>query len=110
MGVPPRAGGDSERRWKDSATMSDKTGTGLLVSVRGADEVPAALEGGADLIDVKEPARGPLGMAEAEVVAAVLDRVDARVPVSAALGEWSPNAITQAHWLLELKLSYVKWG
>jgi uncharacterized protein (UPF0264 family) len=90
--------------------MSDATRTGLLVSVRSAEEADAALSGGADLIDVKEPARGPLGVAEAEVVAAVVDRVAGRVPVSAALGEWSPNAITEAHWHLELKLDYVKWG
>src|SRR3954467_10787131 len=84
--------------------------TGLLISVRNADEVDAALDGGADLIDVKEPAKGPLGMAEAEVVAAIVNKVKGRVPVSAALGEWSPNAITEAHWHLELKLNYVKWG
>jgi len=88
--------------------MSGKTG--LLVSVRSADEVDAALSGGADLIDVKEPAKGPLGPAEAEVAAAVIARVKNRVPVSAALGEWSPNAITDAHWHLELKINYVKWG
>jgi uncharacterized protein (UPF0264 family) len=83
---------------------------GLLVSVRSADEVAAALDGGADLIDVKEPAKGPLAPAEAEVVAAVVDAVDGQVPVSAALGEWTPNAITAAHWHLELPLQYVKWG
>ncbi len=86
------------------------TKTGLLVSVRSADEVAAALAGGADLIDVKEPAKGPLAPAEAEVVAAVVSAVKGKVPVSAALGEWSPNAITDAHWHLELKLDYVKWG
>lgn len=86
------------------------TTPGLLVSVRSADEVAAALEGGADLIDVKEPMKGPLAPAEAEVVAAVIDAVDGRVSVSAALGEWSPNAITEAHWHLELPLQYVKWG
>lgn len=86
------------------------TTPGLLVSVRSANEVAAALEGGADLIDVKEPAKGPLAAAEAEVVASVIDAVDARVSVSAALGEWSPNAITEAHWHLELPLQYVKWG
>ncbi|MDB5308064.1 MAG: hypothetical protein JWO38_2266 [Gemmataceae bacterium] len=90
--------------------MSDATRTGLLVSVRSADEADAALAGGADLIDVKEPTKGPLGMAEAEVVAGVVDRVRGRAPVSAALGEWSANAITEAHWHLELKLDYVKWG
>lgn len=86
------------------------TKTGLLVSVRSADEVAAALAGGADLIDVKEPAKGSLGPAEAEVVAAVIDAVKGKVPVSAALGEWSPNALTEAHWHMELKLNYVKWG
>ncbi|MBY0461032.1 MAG: (5-formylfuran-3-yl)methyl phosphate synthase [Gemmataceae bacterium] len=83
---------------------------GLLISVRSAAEVAAALDGGADVIDVKEPLKGPLAPAEAEVVAAVVDAVDGRVPVSAALGEWSPNAITEAHWHLELPLQYVKWG
>ncbi|MCS7020989.1 MAG: (5-formylfuran-3-yl)methyl phosphate synthase [Gemmataceae bacterium] len=82
----------------------------LLVSVRRADEVAAALAGGADLIDVKEPARGALGAAEAEVVAAVLEAVAGRVPVSAALGEWSEHALVHAHWHLELPLRYVKWG
>ena len=86
------------------------TTPGLLISVRSAAEVAAALDGGADLIDVKEPAKGPLAPAEAEVVASVIDVVDARVSVSAALGEWSPNAITEAHWHLELPLQYVKWG
>jgi uncharacterized protein (UPF0264 family) len=86
------------------------TTPGLLVSVRSADEVAAALAGGADLVDVKEPAKGPLAPAEAEVVAAVIDAVDGQVPVSAALGEWAPNAITEAHWHLELPLQYVKWG
>ena len=86
------------------------TKTGLLVSVRSADEVAAALAGGADLIDVKEPAKGALGPAEAEVVAAVIDAVKGKVPVRAALGEWSPNAMTEAHWHMELKLNYVKWG
>jgi uncharacterized protein (UPF0264 family) len=86
------------------------TKTGLLVSVRSADEVAAALAGGADLIDVKEPTKGALGPAEAEVVASVIDAVKGKVPVSAALGEWSPNAMTEAHWHMELKLNYVKWG
>lgn len=90
--------------------MSDKSQPGLLVSVRSADEVEAALAGGADLIDVKEPSRGAMGIAEAEVVAAVVQKVRGKVPVSAALGEWSANALTEAHWHLELKLNYVKWG
>ena len=49
-------------------TKAKVGGTGLLVSVRSAEEAITAVKAGADLIDVKEPARGPLGMAEAEVV------------------------------------------
>src|SRR5260370_41937993 len=60
---------------------------GLLVSVRDAMEVGPALEGGADLIDVKEPNHGSLGCASAPVREEVVDVVAGRVPVSAALGE-----------------------
>ena len=82
----------------------------LLVSVRSPDEAAAALSGGAGLIDVKDPSRGPLGAAHHETVAAVLAAVNGAVPVSAALGEWTPNATTEAHWHLQLPLTYLKWG
>ena len=66
--------------------------------------------GGADLIDVKEPAKGPLGAGRGGSRRGRDCRGQRPEPVSAALGEWSPNAITEAHWHLELKLNYVKWG
>ena len=84
---------------------------GLLVSVRSADEVEAALAGGAYLIDVKEPSEGrrsPRPRPKWSPPSSPRSR--GKMPVSAALGEWSPNAITEAHWHLELKLNYVKWG
>lgn len=83
---------------------------GLLVSVTSAEEATAAVQAGVDLIDVKDPARGPLGVAHHETASAVLAAVGGAVPVSAALGEWTPNAITEAHWHLKLPLAYVKWG
>jgi uncharacterized protein (UPF0264 family) len=60
---------------------------GLLVSVRSATEALAALAGGADVIDVKEPNHGSLGAADDDTIAAVVKAVGGRVPVSAALGE-----------------------
>lgn len=84
--------------------------TQLLVSVRSPDEAAAAVKAGADLIDVKEPGKGSLAPAEAEVVAAVIEVVDGAVPVSAALGDWAANAVVEAHWHLQLPLDYVKWG
>jgi (5-formylfuran-3-yl)methyl phosphate synthase len=59
----------------------------LLVSVRSAEEARAAVEGGAAVIDVKEPDRGPLGRASAETWRAVREAVPPGIPVSVALGE-----------------------
>ncbi len=60
---------------------------GLLVSVRTAAEALTALAGGADVIDVKEPDRGPLGRADDETISAVVQAVNGRAPVTAAMGE-----------------------
>jgi len=59
----------------------------LLVSVRSAAEAVEALEGGADIIDIKEPGEGSLGEAPAAARQAVVEAVDGQAPVSAALGE-----------------------
>jgi uncharacterized protein (UPF0264 family) len=64
-----------------------RTPSGLLVSVRGVEEALAALEGGADVIDVKEPRLGSLGRAANVVLADVVERVAGQRPVSAACGE-----------------------
>jgi uncharacterized protein (UPF0264 family) len=78
----------------------------LLVSVRSPDEAEAALAGGAALIDVKEPAHGSLGCAGTEAIAAVVQRVAGRRPVSAALGELGEVSADVA----VPGLAYVKWG
>ncbi len=59
----------------------------LLVSVRSAEEARRAVAGGADVIDVKEPARGALGRADAAVWRAARAAVPREIPVSVALGE-----------------------
>ena len=59
----------------------------LLVSVRSAAEALAALAGGADVIDTKEPNHGSLGPADDETISDVVRAVAGRAPVSAALGE-----------------------
>src|SRR5947209_7656121 len=82
--------------------------SGLLVSVRNAAEAVRALEGGAALIDVKEPLHGSLGRAADAVIQEVMRAVGAARPVSAALGEWLDAASTEADALPGL--SYIKWG
>lgn len=59
----------------------------LLVSVRDASEAIAALEGGADVIDAKEPSRGALGAVDASELRAIVRAVRGERPVSAALGD-----------------------
>ena len=61
--------------------------TGLLVSVRSRLEAEIALAGGADLIDVKEPANGPLGRAETKACHDIGNCISGRAPLSLALGE-----------------------
>lgn len=61
--------------------------TGLLVSVRNAEEAQAALDAAVDIVDVKEPSRGSLGRADFEAIADIRNRVAGRVPLSVALGE-----------------------
>jgi uncharacterized protein (UPF0264 family) len=58
-----------------------------LVSVRSAEEALAALAGGADLIDVKEPKLGSLGAATSQVWQEVAAAIGTARPLSAALGE-----------------------
>jgi uncharacterized protein (UPF0264 family) len=59
----------------------------LLVSVRSAAEVGAAVAGGADIVDAKEPAAGSLGAVSGRVLREIALSVPAGVPLSIALGE-----------------------
>ena len=77
----------------------------LLVSVRNAEEALSAIRGGADIVDIKEPANGSLGRASLENLTAIATclrdaMADAGrsgaepVPLSIALGEveeWSSS-------------------
>ena len=63
-------------------------GPGLLVSVRSLEEAHAAVDGGCVVLDLKEPSRGPLGMADPEVIHEVADWGRSRgVATSMAMGE-----------------------
>jgi (5-formylfuran-3-yl)methyl phosphate synthase len=59
----------------------------LLVSVTDADEARVAVEGGVDIVDVKNPAEGSLGAPGPGVIERVRDVVPPERPVSAAIGD-----------------------
>lgn len=84
--------------------------TRLLVSVRSYEEAADALEGGAQLIDVKDPTAGSLGAASPEVMADVVRLVNDRVEVSAALGELSQGQPAVRAALVPSGVRYIKYG
>lgn len=59
----------------------------LLVSVRSPAEAADAIAGGADVIDIKEPAAGSLGPATAETCCRIAEIVGDRAPWTMACGE-----------------------
>ena len=59
----------------------------LLVSVVSAAEARAALVGGADIIDIKDPREGALGAPSPGTLAEVVATIDGAAPVSVALGD-----------------------
>ena len=87
----------------------------LLVSVRNVDEARAALAGGSQILDIKEPTRGSLGMgsiaAIREIIAlSKMEQETNSVPVSAALGETVDWLDTGSVPSLPVGLEYAKLG
>lgn len=75
------------RRSRSLWETTKKGRTSLLVSVRNVAEARAAYEGGAAVIDIKEPRAGALGAASGSTIAEIVAFIDGRRPVTAALGE-----------------------
>jgi uncharacterized protein (UPF0264 family) len=66
--------------------------TKFLTSVRDADEAQAVLAAGADIVDLKEPAKGALGAVDLTTIKACVASLAGRVPVSATVGDLPMDA------------------
>ena len=64
----------------------------MLASVTDALESEMALAAGADIIDLKDPAKGALGALPPQRIAAIVSKVAGRRPVSATLGDLPADA------------------
>lgn len=62
--------------------------TALMISVVNGEEALAALKGGADIIDVKNPAEGALGAPTPDMIQDVCSALQGNKPFSVALGEF----------------------
>ena len=84
----------------------------LLVSVKSAAEASAALAGGADIIDAKDPAAGALGAVSLDAFRAIAAAVAGARPVSAALGDAADESTLagSAHAFTAAGASFVKVG
>ena len=84
----------------------------LLISVADAAEARLALEGDADIIDVKDPTRGSLGAVDASVLREIADTVGSARPISAALGDAADEHAVEnaARAAATNRLAYVKLG
>ena len=84
----------------------------LLISVAGPAEARAAVRGGADVIDAKDPQRGALGPVSLERLAAIRGAVAGARPLSAAVGDaTSEEAVAGAvAAALSVGVAFVKVG
>src|SRR3990170_7567664 len=58
-----------------------------MISVRDETEAAAAVAGGADIIDIKNPNEGSLGAQPPHVITAIVKAVPPAIPVSASIGD-----------------------
>ncbi|MGB9151452.1 MAG: (5-formylfuran-3-yl)methyl phosphate synthase, partial [Burkholderiales bacterium] len=72
--------------------------TKLLASVMNLEEAQIALDGGADIIDLKNPLAGALGALPLDDIRAIVKMVNKQRPVSATIGDLSmePEIICEA--------------
>ncbi|HSS47049.1 MAG TPA: (5-formylfuran-3-yl)methyl phosphate synthase, partial [Burkholderiales bacterium] len=86
--------------------------TQFLVSVKSLDEARIALECGADIIDLKDPANGALGALPPGIVRETVKWVNRRCPVSATVGDLPMEPVALVHAVKEAAagVDYVKVG
>ena len=87
--------------------------TRFLASIASIEELRPVLEGGADLIDVKDPATGALGAADLDTIRAIVTKVGGRKPVSATLGDLPMDPallVTAARRTVLARVDFVKAG
>src|SRR5215472_16363421 len=85
----------------------------MLASVRGLEEADAAVTLGADLVDLKDAARGALGALAPDVVRAAVRTIAGRRPASAVTGDlpMEPDTLAVAATAMaETGVQYVKVG
>ena len=85
--------------------------TFFLASVTGPEEAEIAVRYGADIVDLKDPARGAFGAVDPSAVSATIAAIAGRRPISAVAGELAmePDVVVRAASVLaDAGVEYVK--
>ncbi len=97
----------------EASGNEERFGMQLLISVTSVAEAQVALRGGAQIIDIKNPAEGALGTASVSALHEVCATLPSDRPVSAALGDSTAPAGTlalAAYGAARLGAHYLKVG
>ena len=88
--------------------------TGMLASVTSVDEAQLAVEGGADVIDLKDPTRGALGALEASIAREIVTAFAGKRTLSATVGDFpsmdAGEVLAAAKHTADLGVDFVKVG
>ena len=88
--------------------------TGMLASVTSVDEAGLAIDSGADVIDLKDPARGALGALEASIAREIVGAFGAKGTLSATVGDYPSmdphDLLAAARRTADLGVDFVKVG
>ncbi len=87
--------------------------TGMLASVRNLQEANIVYQGGADIIDLKEPMHGALGAVPLNVLHYVVDELWEKCVISATVGDLPADAVAIEEKVMqtaETGVDYVKVG
>ena len=93
--------------------LSSRRNPAFLASVRNGDEATAALAGGADILDCKDPSLGALGAVAPAVIREILAAAGPGVTVSATIGDLPNDAmrvVRAAEEVAATGVQIVKWG
>jgi uncharacterized protein (UPF0264 family) len=109
MGLAER--GDREVPRHDGG---DELMTGMLASVTSVDEARLAIEAGADVIDLKDPARGALGALDALIAREIVSTFGGKHTLSATVGDFpsmdADDVLAAARRTADLGVDFVKVG
>jgi uncharacterized protein (UPF0264 family) len=88
--------------------------TGMLASVTSVDEARLAIEAGADVIDLKDPARGALGALETSIAREIVTAFGDKGTLSATAGDFPSmdpgQVLAAARHTADLGVDFVKVG